>query len=229
MSLNQIKPSLKTVCTKTSVPFFQLNQKLIILVSIDLFSILVCQYFKDCEENDVWKTAISMYYLAMNWLSNYLLLIQLIILAWNILSGLPVENGEHPHMAAIGYTNQLNDTEFNCGGFIVSKDYVMTAAHCCSDEKAKPTIVRFGSVDLYDEDYYQDRNIAVVFHTFSFQICKRLILILILTIFLAYFIAFGLFRSGSTTRYCIATLGSFDWIFKYCKTGLFAHKYCGFR
>lgn len=36
----------------------------------------------------------------------------------------------------------------------------MTAAHCCLDDNL-PTVVRFGTVDLDDGDYFEDRNISV--------------------------------------------------------------------
>lgn len=76
--------------------------------------------------------------------------IKVLDLAPQILYGYPANFGEFPHIAAIGYRNSLQSSiEYDCGGTLISQVFVMTAAHCANKKNHLPTIVRLGSVRIY--------------------------------------------------------------------------------
>ncbi|KAL5283337.1 hypothetical protein ACFFRR_005926 [Megaselia abdita] len=57
--------------------------------------------------------------------------------------------GEYPHMAAIGFQAPGQDQpSFRCGGSLISKIFVITAAHCTEFKGDEPNFVILGDVDL---------------------------------------------------------------------------------
>lgn len=85
----------------------------------------------------------------------------------NIVGGRLAKLGDFPYMAIIGYDNKKGegqDVNYECGGSVINKWYVLTAAHCMyeggfknstSGERKHPSEVIVGEYDLRSE---QDCN-----------------------------------------------------------------------
>ncbi|XP_018575509.1 trypsin-1 [Anoplophora glabripennis] len=79
----------------------------------------------------------------------------------NIFRGAKADSDEYPHMAALGYPkdNNQTDLEWRCGASIISHKFLLTAAHCIRDKsQISPTIARLGITKL-DEKNAQDLSI----------------------------------------------------------------------
>ncbi|KYQ48361.1 Serine protease snake [Trachymyrmex zeteki] len=77
-----------------------------------------------------------------------------------IIGGIQAKHAEFPHMAVIGYGKQ--DVSWQCGGSIISENFILTAAHCMeSPDKGPASKVRVGLIDLLAPgDAVQERNVA---------------------------------------------------------------------
>ncbi|XP_031627884.1 serine protease persephone-like [Contarinia nasturtii] len=73
-----------------------------------------------------------------------------VAISWNILGGIPTYRGEFPWMAALGYRSK-SDINFDCGGSLISDNFVLTAAHCAPPRR-QPQLVRLGKVTLFTND-----------------------------------------------------------------------------
>lgn len=66
----------------------------------------------------------------------------------HILGGEAASLGEFPHMVALGY-DRGNGYEFDCGGSVLSRTYVLSAAHCVDTlDRIQPSIIRGGVIEI---------------------------------------------------------------------------------
>lgn len=62
-----------------------------------------------------------------------------------IINGKVAHPGEFPHFASLAY-NVDGKVRFDCGASLISQNFVLTAAHCCSKKANLPIFVRLGKV-----------------------------------------------------------------------------------
>ncbi|KAH8235918.1 hypothetical protein KR032_010728, partial [Drosophila birchii] len=80
----------------------------------------------------------------------------------HIVGGVAVDLGVYPHMAAIAFLT-FDRFEFRCGGSLISKRHVLTAAHCVYTDSLMPAFVRLGTVNVEIPDKnYVDVNVRNV-------------------------------------------------------------------
>ncbi|CAO1433333.1 unnamed protein product [Diamesa serratosioi] len=66
-------------------------------------------------------------------------------------------------MVAVGWTQEDNSVEYNCGGSIITEFFIVTAGHCTSLFGSKPDVVRIGDLDLisdFDDEHLQQLQVA---------------------------------------------------------------------
>lgn len=68
---------------------------------------------------------------------------------FSIINGEMALPTEFPHMVALGYANNKNGYDFDCGASIIADRWLVTAAHCIKDRK-KPVIARMGKVNNHN-------------------------------------------------------------------------------
>ena len=54
--------------------------------------------------------------------------------ATHIIGGVVAKYGEFPYMALLGYGSSLSEIQYQCGGSVINKWYILTAAHCVLNE-----------------------------------------------------------------------------------------------
>ncbi|XP_044756150.1 serine protease snake-like [Coccinella septempunctata] len=76
-----------------------------------------------------------------------------------IVGGEPANRREFPHMALVGY-GPSDDTQWLCGGSLISENYVLTAGHCLiSTELGNASRVRLGVTEIHNPSHRQDRKV----------------------------------------------------------------------
>nr|XP_023021786.1 serine protease persephone-like [Leptinotarsa decemlineata] len=79
-----------------------------------------------------------------------------------IVGGTKASRQEFPHMAQLGYISG-SDTEWACGGSLISRNFVLTAGHCLwSQDLGAPKLVRVGITNVSDTNYLQVRNVKQI-------------------------------------------------------------------
>ncbi|XP_018568842.1 serine protease 7-like [Anoplophora glabripennis] len=86
-----------------------------------------------------------------------------------IFGGVNTDFNEFPWMALLEYKNASNSKKFSCGGAIISKRYIITAAHCITGDISKK-VGQLVNVRLGEWDLRQEVDCVT---TAGFNICNK--------------------------------------------------------
>ena len=76
--------------------------------------------------------------------------------------------GEYPFLALLGKTSRKGKRFWHCGGTLINKWYVITAAHCGPVE-----FVRLGEWKVVDPDSYEQEQNCVYYNEKSLALCQK--------------------------------------------------------
>lgn len=76
-----------------------------------------------------------------------------------VVGGVPAKLGQWPWMSLIGYKDATGEVGFKCGGSIITKRHILTAAHCIRSDLA---LVRLGEHDTETDTETQHIEINVI-------------------------------------------------------------------
>ncbi|XP_037932772.1 serine protease snake-like [Teleopsis dalmanni] len=87
-----------------------------------------------------------------------------------LIYGDPTEPGEFRYMVALGWSSITESPIiYRCGGALITKRFVLTAAHCTDFEGASPTFVRVGGSNLTDTNGSDIKIKKIIVHpTFDY-------------------------------------------------------------
>ncbi|XP_055384411.1 serine protease snake-like, partial [Condylostylus longicornis] len=81
-----------------------------------------------------------------------------------VLGGKDAKPLEFPHIALLGY-KKPDEVSWNCGGSLISENFILTAAHCDKTEYGSPSLVRLGELNIKsdtDDTKPRDFNIQKI-------------------------------------------------------------------
>lgn len=68
------------------------------------------------------------------------------------IGGEVADQGDFPHVVALGYNDSPGEISYKCGGSLISKNFVLTGAVCVIRKINLPTTVKLGSVKVVNSD-----------------------------------------------------------------------------
>ncbi|KAF2886038.1 hypothetical protein ILUMI_20135, partial [Ignelater luminosus] len=83
----------------------------------------------------------------------------------SIIGGVPAQLKEFPHMALLGYEDENREIHWDCGGSLISDQFILTAAHCLFSPQYSNDVkhVRLGELQIgSDQDDAQTQDFAVL-------------------------------------------------------------------
>ncbi|XP_068625981.1 trypsin-1-like [Battus philenor] len=73
-----------------------------------------------------------------------------------VVGGVDASLKEFPHMALLGFGNDVNNIQWLCGGSVISEKFILTAGHCTSSREAGP--VKYALVGILSRTEHVDSS-----------------------------------------------------------------------